>query len=244
MSGKRLVTAIARGIALVSGVSAASYAAYVVVTWIRYGRGQPSVRADLSLVHRFMLESEVAERHEIGVHAPAGITFDVLRDLDLQEAPLTRAIFTIRSLPARLRGARAVTFHRGILDETRALGWGLLDEIPGREIVMGAATQPWDPAPVFRAIPADEFAEFNEPGYAKIVWTLEAEPRGEHESIARTETRVRTTDPASRTRFRRYWSLLSPGILLIRYQALAMVKAESERRYHESAASTAHKARE
>ena len=49
------------------------------------------------------------------------------------------------------------------------------------------------------------------------------------EAILRTETRVVTTDPESRERFRRYWSVFSPGIVLIRYEVLRMVKAEAER---------------
>ena len=75
-----------------------------------------------------------------------------------------------------------------------------------------------------------EFAGFDEPGYAKIVWTLAAEPLGSSTSLFRTETRVRTTDPASRERFRRYWAVFSPGILLIRYESLRLVKQEAERR--------------
>jgi hypothetical protein len=38
-----------------------------------------------------------------------------------------------------------------------------------------------------------------------------------------------TTDPVSRERFRRYWALLSPGILIIRYETLRLVRAEAER---------------
>jgi hypothetical protein len=34
--------------------------------------------------------------------------------------------------------------------------------------------------------------------------------------------------------FRRYWSIFSPGILLIRREALRVVRAEAERRYRES----------
>jgi hypothetical protein len=41
---------------------------------------------------------------------------------------------------------------------------------------------------------------------------------------------VLATDPVSRARFRRYWAALSPGILLIRREALRLVKAEAERR--------------
>ena len=52
---------------------------------------------------------------------------------------------------------------------------------------------------------------------------------GEKASIFSTETRVVTTDPESRSRFRRYWSVFSPGILLIRYETLRLVRREAER---------------
>ena len=43
---------------------------------------------------------------------------------------------------------------------------------------MGAVTQPWRAEVTFRGIDPDVFAGFAEPGYAKIVWTLEAAPLG------------------------------------------------------------------
>ena len=46
----------------------------------------------------------------------------------------------------------------------------------------------------------------------------------------RTETRAVATDAAARAKFRRYWSFLSPGIVLIRWLMLGPVKAEAERR--------------
>ena len=62
------------------------------------------------------------------------------------------------------------------------------------------------------------------------MWTLRADPVGTAESIFRTETRVMTTDPAARAKFRRYSSFLSPGIILIRWVSLRPLKAEAERR--------------
>jgi hypothetical protein len=38
------------------------------------------------------------------------------------------------------------------------------------------------------------------------------------------------TDRVSRKRFRRYWAFLSPGILIIRYEILRLVRAEAARR--------------
>jgi hypothetical protein len=100
---------------------------------------------------------------------------------------------------------------------------------------MGAVTRPWEANVTFRALPPDDFAAFNEPGYVKIVWTLRADPLTSTESVFRTETRAVATDRSARVKFRRYWSLLSPGIIVIRWLMLGPVKAEAERRSHAAA---------
>jgi hypothetical protein len=109
----------------------------------------------------------------------------------------------------------------------------VLAEVPGREIVMGAVTKPWDANPAFRTLPPDEFAAFSEPDYVKIVWTLRADPVGAARSIFRTETRVLATDLTARARFRWYWSFFSPGISLIRWASLGPLRKEAERRARE-----------
>ena len=113
---------------------------------------------------------------------------------------------------------------------TKELGWGILADAPGHEIVMGAVTQPWQANVVFRGLPPDEFAAFNEPGYVKIAWTLRAEAVSDGESIARTETRVMATDADARRKFRWYWARFSPGIVLIREVSMRLVQKEAERR--------------
>jgi hypothetical protein len=107
----------------------------------------------------------------------------------------------------------------------------VLAETPGREIVMGAVTQPWKSEVVFRALPPDEFASFDEPGYVKIVWTLRADAIGPADSMAITETRVTTTDAFAREHFRRYWAFVSPGVVLIRHMSLRLVRRDAEQRY-------------
>jgi hypothetical protein len=62
--------------------------------------------------------------------------------------------------------------------------------------------------------PSGAFAAFAEPDYVKIVWMLRADPIGDTASIFRPETRAIATDLVARSKFRRYWSLLSPGIIL------------------------------
>ena len=132
---------------------------------------------------------------------------------------------------AALGWSRAPTGWRPLFDEVIALGWRELAETPGHHVIMGAVTQPWRQEVHFRGLPAKEFVGFREPGYAKIAWTIEVEPTGPSSSVFSTETRVITTDPLSRERFRRYWAFLSPGILIIRYEILRLVRAEAERQF-------------
>jgi len=112
----------------------------------------------------------------------------------------------------------------------QSIGWVVLAEQPGREIVLGSVTQPWLAAPVFRSISANEFRGFAEPGYVKIAWTLRADPVSASSSIFHTETRVCTTDSEARMRFRRYWSFVAPGVELIRLVMLLPLKHDAERR--------------
>jgi hypothetical protein len=210
------------------------YAAYVAVTWYRYGRTSEPTSGNGGregrLIDRFIPRYEVAESHEVDVAAPAELTMAAAREMDLYRSPLVRAIFAVRTLPSRLRGAPPRQ-PASLLTETLALGWRILAEVPEREIVVGAVTQPWRAEVTFRGVHPDLFASFAEPEYAKIVWTIEAVPVGPAASRFRTETRVTTTDPRSRALFRRYWAALSPGILFIRRESLKLVKVDAERRF-------------
>jgi hypothetical protein len=217
----------------------AGWLGYAGYAWLGYGSAQVDRLPDPRLDH-FMPVYEIAERHEIAVDAPATNTYAAECLVDLQDSPVIRAIFRSRELMLGASpGTDAASQPVGFLAQARSMGWGVLAEDPGREIVMGAVTQPWEPDVVFRAIPPEKFAAFQTPDYVKIAWTLDAEPTGPSTSIARTVTRVETTDPGSREKFRRYWATFSPGILLIRYQALGLVRASAERAYHANGAAAA-----
>jgi hypothetical protein len=110
----------------------------------------------------------------------------------------------------------------------------VLADVTDREIVLGAATRPWDADVTFRAVSPQDFAAFQEPGLVKIVWTLRADPIGPDASIFHTETRAVATDADARRRFRRYWAAFSPGIVLIRLAMLRHIKHDAES--HASAA--------
>ena len=230
MTPREIIKNTARGLAVGAGLAAIGYGAMVAYHRARYGRVKGSApAAEDSLIDNFIPEPEVVEHHQIGVSAPADVVLDTAKDLEVMNSPVIRAVFRLRELA--LGGEPDTRPHpTRLLPQMQSIGWVVLAEIPGREIVFGTVTQPWQAAPVFRSIPAAEFRDFAEPGYVKIVWTLRAEPIGESRSVFHTETRVCTTDAEARDRFRRYWSFVAPGVELIRLVMLRPLKHDAERR--------------
>ena len=203
---------------------------YAVICWRRYGRVRVrSHRGDP--LDPFIADPEIDEQHETRVRGPVAVAMKTLRELDVNRSPLVWLIFNLRTLPTRLRGGPVQWEYKGLVDQMLAIGWGVLAVIPDRLFVAGAITKPWEADVQFRALPPAEFERFDEPGYVKIVWTLEADelPSG-HESIVRTRIRVKTTDPSARNRFRRYWAILSPGIILVHYEIVRLARRELKRR--------------
>lgn len=152
-----------RWVATGAGIAVGAYAAYVGVAWARFGHVPPPDPEDKdSLLDRFMPAYDIAERHHVRVTAPAAVTLAAARELDLFQRPVVRAILKAREL---ILGASADDRPRprGLVAEVQSLGWIVLDEIPDREIIVGAVTKPWEPNVTFRSIPADEFSAFHEP---------------------------------------------------------------------------------
>jgi hypothetical protein len=225
------VRSAARLLAGATGLACASYALCAGVTWWRYGfpsRPRNPEESD-TLLDRFMPVYEAVERHSRDVAASAEIALAAACELDLSQSVIAQSLFKARAWFMGTRSPEARE-ERELLVEMQRLGWRILAEVPGREIVVGAVTQPWMADVVFQGVPADEFAAFDQPGFVKIAWTLRADPIGPHESVIRTETRVTTTDSSARRKFRKYWSLIFPGVVLTRLVLMSMAKRDAEGR--------------
>jgi len=229
MTSRQLARTGTRAAAAALAAGAAAYGAYAAVTWLRYGRPAPPAPADAdALLDAFMPRYDVVHRHRLHVHAPAAVTLDTAERQDLMQSGAVNAIFRMRQV---VMGApfEPNALPRPLLEQVRALGWVELARIPGREIVMGAVTQPWKGDVTFRGVPSGEFAAFDEPGFVKIVWTLRADPDGVDACWFRSETRAVATDEEARARFRNYWALVAPGVSLIRRLSGAPMRRDAER---------------
>lgn len=184
------------------------------------------------LIDGFLPSYDLAVVHARVFRAPPDGCFAAARSLDLFEVPLIRTLLDLRGLPKRLAGALTGkgnaseasrrTFR---LDDMVGLGWILLGDTPGVEMVLGQVSRPWKPVATSTGAPLtpDEFATFDEPGFAKIAVSLRVDPYGRGSSILTVETRVALTDDESRRRFRRYWFLISPFSDLIRRMSLRVL---------------------
>jgi hypothetical protein len=179
------------------------------------------------LLEQFIPEYDVAERHQVRVAAPPDRAFAAAMKQDLMRPALVRAIVRAREVMLGASHPAPPRSH-GLVPDLESLGWGVLADERGREVVMGAATRPWEPSPVFRALAPAAFHAFAEPGYVKIAWSVRADPAGNGTSIIRTETRVRATDAPSRRRFRHYWRRVGPGTALIRRAILRAARRDAE----------------
>ena len=210
------------------GAAFAAYGTYAAVTYMRYGKASaPDGKA--SPLYEFMPEFEVRDVHRRRVRAPEDTAFSAACNLPSDASPVVRGLFGLRALPARLLGRYEEPEPAlPLVRMMESYGWRILSIQPGRHVVLGAMAQPWSASVDFLGVNSGGFRGFNEPGYAKIAFMIEAHPVSATTSVLGVETRVTTTDRKSRAKFRRYWSLVSPGVVAIRYEMLRQAKAVAE----------------
>src|SRR5262245_25575942 len=116
------------------GAGVGAYAGVVAATWLRYGHPTSASAEDVdSLLDQFIPVYDVVERHHIRVDAPADIVFAVACEQDLMAVPVVHAIFRAREIVLRST-PDTVPLPRGLLAFTKSIGWGVLAEVPGREV--------------------------------------------------------------------------------------------------------------
>lgn len=189
------------------------------------------------LIDRFLPRYDFAVAHAVVLPAPPEECWAAARRVDFLRHPIVRVLLAGRAFPLRVaefvtRGqgtssTAAEALHAFRLDDMPRLGFVLLGEQPGVEVVYGQVSRPWKAAASEepRIDPAG-FAEFRTPGFAKIAFSLSVTPRGGGSSILVVETRVALTDDDSLRRFRRYWRVIRPFSDVLRRIVLRMIATE------------------
>jgi hypothetical protein len=169
----------------------------------------------------FLPVYDVSDAVATVAYADRETTWRALLEVDLlklgREAPVVGMLGALRMLPEivghvlhgerpakppesmRLRDLPSIPMYQG--------GWILLGERPGQEIALGLVGKFWRPVIEFARIAnADEFREFDEPGFAKTVYDLSLRELDPNRTLLSGLMRTATTDDHARRWFRRYWT--------------------------------------
>lgn len=183
------------------------------------------------LIDTYLPRYDVTEYHELPVPAPAARIYAAIWEADLAESVVVKALFALRMLPSVLADpATSRRFSaRLTLREVLRLGFCLLGEEPGREVVLGVTGSFW--RPTGNLSPSDR-ARFRDPvpaGMARAAWNFAIAEQADGTHLLTTETRILCADEAARRSFRRYWLLIGPFSGIIRRYILQSIASQARR---------------
>lgn len=178
------------------------------------------------------------------IDAQPDTVYEAVSNMDFLEisSPLMDAAMFVRGLPGRIgrrmRGdeplpappsATLADMFDGTGESEVFQDWVGLGEDPPHEIVFGAAGKVWQPDIEWKPLSAEEFADFDEPGFAKIAANFSLREYGDNRTLLTYEARTANTDADSRRRFRRYWWLVHAFVGVVMRAALRTAKDLAER---------------
>lgn len=182
------------------------------------------------LIDRYLPEFDESRIEHLVMDGRTEEVYETLRTVDflMVHSPITDLAMFVRGLPEKIGRLRrgneppspplpsmklSALFNREGFERAETLeGWVGLAEERGREIVFGAVGKPWLAEIEWKTVPPEDFAGFDEPGWAKIAASLSVRDYGARRSLVTYEARTTMTDDESRDRFHRYWTVVSPFV--------------------------------
>lgn len=196
----------------------------------------------VTLADEFLPVYDVSDAVAVVVNADVDATWQALLRADLIEVgrrkPLVGVLGALRMLPDLaaqiLHGERPSAPERMTLHDIAKIplgegGWTLLGERAGEEIALGLVGKFWRPVIEFADVGDRVFVGFDEPGYAKTVYSLGVRALDDHRTLLSGLMRTATTDEHARRWFRRYWTFgVGPGAHVLVNGLLEVVREDAE----------------
>ncbi len=199
----------------------------------------------VSLLDEFLPTYDVSDAVGCLVQAPVEVTWGALKRADLidvgRKKPLVGLLGGVRALPDLaahlLHGESPPSAPETLrLDELAQMpagegGWVRLGERPQEEIALGLIGKFWRPVIEFVDVAAEDFTDFDEPGFAKTIYSLATHELDPGTTMLSGSMRTATTDEQARRWFRRYWTFgVGTGAHLLVSGLLEVVRDDAESR--------------
>jgi hypothetical protein len=172
-----------------------------------------------SILDNYLNYFHFSEYHEIVIDQACDKVYPVLKEIDFTDSRIIRFLFWIRGLSVK----------SGTLDDFIKMGFILLQEKEGEEIVLGFLGG----AEGFTKVSAQEFVNVGEGNWKKAfikgAWNFSTLQISEKITRLTTETRVLCTGKRAKIIFSIYWFFISPFSRWIRRIMLRMIKRNVEK---------------
>lgn len=179
-------------------------------------------------IQTFLPHPRHEEVQRIFVNADPLTAWQAARHFDGAKIPWVRLFFDVRDIPDLIRGKKPDANDRRIgVDQVaeNGIGFKILHETEGKEVVVGAIGQFWHLNIPFADVKPEGFEKFNENGWGKLAWAIAVDPYRDGSTIS-FELRTSATDDASWERLNRYYHIIGIPSQLIRHSVLSHLQAE------------------
>jgi len=169
-------------------------------------------------IQKYLPNPRHIEIKRIFVSAKPAEAWEVARHFDASAIKWVRLLFDIRTLPESLTGkVHAQKDHRIGIDQITddETGSMILQEVAGKEVVIGSVGQFWHLTIPFATIHPSDFKDFNDPGWGKLAWAIAVEPYLDGSTIS-LELRTTATDEDSWKKLKNYYRIIGIGSKAIR----------------------------
>jgi hypothetical protein len=210
------------------------------ITWYRHPISSHPIsqveQAEYSLLSHYLPKAEFTGEVSVDIRAPAGVIFDALQSVTLDDMPLAKWLGNLRYLPGRrLAKTPAVEAEKAIpfLELIQSQGGNIiLDEEPERELIFGAIGKfhnMLDQQVAALQSPKD-FIDFAHPDYQKLAMSFRVIPFADQSGCRLTLTHcTHSLSRTARWKFALYWLLVKPGGNFVSWLLLRAVKSIAEK---------------
>lgn len=183
------------------------------------------------LLDRYLPQPDVRILRRLTLDTDPETTWQAMRRIDFARlADVSAWRVRALSLPAARRMLPPPAAPAGTLDELARIGWRVLDEAPGTEVVFGAIGMPWRGGDPPVEIEPHEFARADLDGRCRVACNLVVRAHAGGHAVLTYEARLQADDPEARRRGRRAWRLARPACLHAMDAALRGIEADGRSR--------------